>query len=252
MLVDCHAHLDFYKDKDIEEIISKSKEKNVKYIIHAGLEKESNNFGLMLNKKYPFILPALGLYPEEVVKKSESEIKEELDFITTNLNKAVAISEVGLDGTYGNLDKQKKILKEIVKIAIRNNKPLILHTRKAEEETIKLLDEIIPNENLLYRKIVFHCFTGKKKLILEILKRGWFFSIPPIIARNEQFKQLVKEVPLNRLLTETDSPFLAPVKNETNYPWNVSYSIEEISKIKKVTYEEAANNIFMNFTYLFL
>ena len=253
MLTDCHAHLDLYlKNECLNQILLESENRNVRYIIHAGLEKRSNLFGLKIHEREKMILPALGLYPEEVVKKSKSEIKEELEFIKQNLNKAVAISEVGLDGTYGNMGKQKEVLKEIVKIAVKNNKSLIIHTRKAEQETINLLDEIIPSENLLYRKIVFHCFTGKKKMIPKILKLGWFFSIPPIAVRSEQFKELIKLVPLNRMLTETDSPFLSPKPNERNYPWNVSITIEEISKIKMVSAQEVENNIFMNFAYLFL
>ncbi len=253
MLTDCHAHLDFEKDnKNIEFILEESKKRNVKYIIHAGLNKESNLFGLKLNQKNKMVLPALGLYPEEVVKKTNDEIKEELKFIEENVDKAVAISEVGLDSTYGSLEKQKEVFEQIIKIAIKHNKAMVIHTRKAEKDVVELLDKVIPNENLLYRKIVFHCFTGKKKLVTEALKRGWFFSVPPIVVRNQQFQELVKLVPLNRLLTETDSPFLGPKKEERNYPWNVSYSIKEIAKIKSVTVQEAENNIFMNFTYLFL
>lgn len=257
MMDDCHAHLDLYTPDEIEQIVKESKKKGIRYIINAGIDNKSNLFSIELAQKYNNVLSSIGLYPEVISKERDEIIKEQIEFIKENLKKRkekkiVALGEIGLDKTYGNLEKQEMYFKVLVKIAITENIPVIVHTRKAEKETISCLNEVISKNNLFYRKVVLHCFMGNKHLFKDSAEKGWFFSIPPIIERSSHFKFLVKNVSEKNLLTETDSPFLSNIKGEQNYPWNVYYSVKNIAEIKNINIKETENMIAMNFNYLFL
>ena len=124
-------------------------------------------------------------------------------------------------------------------------KPLIVHTRKAEKECIDLLEK----HNA--EKVVLHCFNGRRTLIERAIKLGYYFSIPPIITRLQHFQMLAELVPLNQILTETDSPYLSPVQGERNEPANVLVTIKEIARIKQLSEEKVAEEIWRNSKILF-
>ena len=128
----------------------------------------------------------------------------------------------------------------------RIDKLLVVHSRKAEIDAIDIL------ERTGMKKVIMHCFNGRKSLIKRCVELGWFFSIPPIITRLDHFKMLVELVPLGQLLTETDAPYLSPVAGERNEPANVAITIKEISKIKGISEEDVANQIFANAKKLFV
>jgi len=125
------------------------------------------------------------------------------------------------------------------------DKTVIIHSRKAEADAIGILEE------MKMEKVVMHCFNGKKSLIKRCVENGWSFSVPPVVTRLEHFKMLVEIVPLNNLLTETDSPYLSPVAGERNEPANVKTTIEVIADIKKLTKEKVAEALFKNAERLF-
>ena len=141
---------------------------------------------------------------------------------------------------------QKEIFIKIIELPEKIKKPLILHTRKAEADVLEIL------ESAKIKNAILHCFSGNMKLVNKAHDLGCYFSIPPVIARLEHFHSLVKLIPSTRLLTETDSPYLSPIKEKRNEPANVKKSVEEISKIKKIEYEEAEKIIFSNFQKIFL
>ncbi len=142
--------------------------------------------------------------------------------------------------------KQKEGFKKIIALAEKKNLPLIVHSRKAELDVIEMLEA----SNV--KKIVMHCFMGKKKFVERIRNNGWTFSIPVIVIKLQQMQDLVRDTPLNQLLTETDSPFLGPVSGEINEPLNVSLSIKKIAEIKGMTENETADAIFQNYMNLFM
>jgi len=259
-LIDVHAHLDMDPLKDrINEVISNANSANVKVIITNGVDLASNREVLKLSQKYDIVKPAFGFYPIKVQEVSEDELDKELKWIEQN--KPIAIGEVGLDYKFKSeeypealkeeekkilIEKQKKGFKKIIKLAKKLNVPLIVHSRKAELDVIEMLEESGA------KKIVMHCFLGKKKLVERIQKNGWTLSIPVIVIKLEQLQETVRTTPLSQLLTETDAPYLGPLPGLSNESKNVALSIKKIAEIKGMTETEVADQIFMNYMRLFL
>lgn len=250
MLVDIHAHLgyeDFYKD-DLNEVIERSRQKNVKYIITSGTTHEENIKALELSKKYDIVEASLGLYPTFAVQLNEKQLQESLDFIKKNKKNIFAIGEIGLDyyEDSSSSEKQKDNFKRILELAEELKLPIIVHSRKAEREVIEIL------ETTNIKNIIMHCFSGNFKLIKRIDNNNWFFSIPANIVHSDHFQKMAKEISLNKLLTETDCPFLSPIRGQRNEPMNVEYTINKIAEIKNITSDETKKIIFMNFQKIFL
>jgi len=243
MLVDVHCHLDLLeKEKDIDEIIKNSKE--VAVIITNGTGPESNRKVLNYSKKYEKVKPALGLYPDKAVSLSDEEIQKEIEFIKTQ--KPVAIGEVGLDNfRVENLERQKEVLAKFIALSNELEIPIIVHSRKAEMETLEIL------EKNKAKKVVMHCFCGNKELTDKALELGYYFSIPTSVTKSKTFRKLAKRIPLNKLLTETDAPYLSP-RPEPNEPAFIADSIKKIAELKKVTSEELEKMIYINYQTLFL
>lgn len=249
-LVDVHIHLDLKDyEQDLDEIIFIAKEKNVKAIIANGINKESNRKVLELSKKYDLVKPALGLYPTDIQDLSKKEIDEEIEFIKNS--NAIAFGEVGLDGKYldegkeeKQLETQKYVFKKFIDLSKKTKKPLIIHSRKAEDKVISMLEE---NK---VKNPILHCFMGKKKLMIKASNLGYYFSILPIAFKSQQLQDLIKYVPLKQLLTETDGPYMSPVEGYSR-PEYVNFAIKEIARIKQIDEEECANIIFMNYLRIF-
>jgi len=247
MLVDVHAHLtdNYFKDK-LNEVIKNADKNNVVSIISNGLNYEDNKKVLELSKKYDIIKSSLGFYPDDIVNSNEDEIQKTFDFIKKNKNKIIAIGEVGLDLSYNKeLTKQKEVFLKIIELAQEIDKPLIIHSRKAEEECINILKEFG------FKRALFHSFTGNFKLVREIEKNNWMLSIPCSVVGAEHFQNIVKKFNLNQILTETDSPYLSPYKNKMNEPSFIVETIKMISKIKNLEKEEVEKIIFKNFQNFF-
>ncbi len=247
MIVDVHAHLtDNYFNDKLDKIINNAKKNNIVHIISNGINLEDNKKVLEISKKYNIVKAAFGFYPDDIIKSTFEEIEKNLEFIKKNKNKIIAIGEVGLD-LYHNkeLKKQKEIFIKIIELAEKINKPLIIHSRKAEKECIEILKE------LKFKKALFHSFTGNFKLVKEIEKNNWMLSIPCNIVRSEHFQNIVKNFNLNQILTETDSPYLSPYKNKMNEPSFIVETIKIISKLKNLEKNEIKNIIFKNFQNFF-
>ncbi len=259
MLIDLHAHLDHpYFEKDLDEVIERAKHSGVKIILIAGVNPESNRKVLELCKKYNILKAALGIYPVDALQKeietgeyplkSESfDIDEEIAFIEKNSSKIYAVGESGLDYHWikDKKESQIRLFQKIIELCERINKPLIVHSRKAEQDCI----EILKSSSL--KKVNFHCFHGSKKLIKEIINNGWYFSVPTNIVRSQQFQELVKEAPLSHLFCETDSPYLSPYKDKRNEPAFIIESYKKIAELKGMDLIEVANNIYMNWQRVF-
>lgn len=240
LLVDVHCHIDDAKFVDVGKIVKRAKDAGVVSIINCGLDHESNMKTLELSKKYDIVNAALGMYPD--MEHSE----EEIDFIEKNIQDVIAISEVGLD--YKNCrdkEKQKQVFSRMIELGKKYDKPLIVHSREAEHDTIELL------EKAEAKKVVMHCFNGSIELAKSCVKLGYFFSIPPRIMTNKHFQELVNEVPLSHLLTETDAPYMGAEKGKLNEPANVGITVEKIAEIKNMDNDEVANNLYFNYQRLF-
>jgi TatD DNase family protein len=263
-LIDIHAHLETKRfEKDLDEVIKRAEKKGVEIIINSGVNPTTNRKSLEFSKQYGIVRASFGLYPIDALAKEiengesnsflrslkEFDIDEELNWIEKHKEDCVAIGEVGLDYNWPDFaehkDKQKEVFEKLIVLAKKIDKVIVVHSRKAELDAVEIL------EKHEAKKVVMHCFNGKKSLIKRCIENGWFFSVPPVITRLDHFKMLVELVPLEQLLTETDSPYLSPVAGERNEPANVSVTIEEIAKIKGISKEKVAEQIFNNAKCLF-
>jgi TatD DNase family protein len=266
-LLDVHCHLEGERfAKDLDDVLQRAHRAGVQFAFSSGVNPETNRKVLQLSKKYSMIKACFGLYPIDAVvskfpnvqdddmRKIESfDYKEELQWIEKNFCFCVAIGEVGLDfkiikelkNAEEIKEEQKKVFEEIILLAKRLDKPVIIHSRGAELECIELL------EKHKMKKVLMHCFGGKKSLIKRIVDNGWFFSVPAVITRLQHFQILVEIVPLGQLLTETDAPYLAPVVGERSEPRDVVTTIKEIAKLKNLEEKDVASQIWKNAEKLF-
>ncbi|MFA4960134.1 MAG: TatD family hydrolase [Candidatus Pacearchaeota archaeon] len=264
--LDVHAHLESTRfENDLDEVINRCR-KNKVVVITAGVNPSTNKKALELKNKYPDIIKiSFGLYPiDALAKEIESgngdflrdienfDVDEELDWIKQHKGECIGIGEIGLDYSYEEIknnselqEKQKEVFRKILALAKEIDKPVIIHSRKAESDAIQILEE------LQMKKVIMHCFSAKKSLIKKCIDNGWFLSIPPKIVRLEQFKMLAEMTPIEQLLTETDSPWLSPVVGERNEPSSVMITIKEIAKIKNLDEEEVRKKILENGKELF-
>lgn len=243
MYVDVHCHLDDPK-LDLKKVIPRALEEGVKYMISNGTNVKSNREVLKISKKHKEVKAALGFYPLDAIKVSEEEFLEELDFIKKQ--KIVALGEVGLDGKWEpeTISLQKKRFEEIISLSEKMKIPLIVHSRKAEQECIDILESC-------KSKVVFHCYGGNMTQAKRIIDNGWYFSIPTSIGNSKNLKKVVDNAFMSQLLSETDSPYLSPYQSQINEPANIPVVINEIASIKKMEKIEVMNNIFFNFKKVF-
>ena len=245
MLVDVHCHLDFKEfEKDLPKVIERAKKNGLKAIISNGTNLERNKKVLEISRKYEIVKPAFGLYPVEAETISTKNLKENIKFIENN--NPVAIGEVGLDLHHGkDIEKQKQVLKRMIELSRKLKIPIIVHSRKAEEETIRFLEK----NNA--KKVIMHCFGGNKELTERAAKNGWMFSIPTSIVRNKSFKKLAKRIPLSQVLTETDAPFLSPYEKKRNEPSFINETIRKLSEVLFLPEERIEKTIYENYKRLF-
>lgn len=255
-LVDVHAHLDHEQfASDLPAVVGRWKANGVVAVIAQGLNHESNIKTLALAKLDATIKVAMGLYPceatavrvrEGYVRSTSTGVVETLRFIQEHADEIVAIGEVGLDlQESDDLEAQREVLRAILKLAKKLHKPVILHSRKAEKEVLDLLEE----EGVT--RAVMHCFCGSKKLLERGIKMGLYFSIPTSVVRNQQFKENATLVPMGQLLTETDAPYMAPMKDLRNESANIRDAITTIAEIKRMDPVEVANALYFNYQKLF-
>jgi len=249
-IVDVHAHFTYKNfNKDIDKVIKNMKSAGVSKVISNGLSFEDNKNVLKLSKKYDIVDAALGLYPTEAGTISNKDLDKILNQIEENKTKIVAIGEVGLDYYWTKEDakkqRQKEVLSKIIKLANKINKPLIVHSRNAELDTVEIMKSAkVP--------VIMHCFCGNLEATEKANKYGYYFSIPVTIVRSKTFKKLVKRVGISRLLTETDAPFLAPKPGERNDSSNIGLTIQKISEVSDIDEKSISNKILSNYNKLFI
>ena len=286
-LIDVHAHLGHVRfEKDLDKVVERFEQAGGKFIISSGVNPETNRKALEISKKYSDVVKvSFGIYPVDAVvgelKDSEKtelpreievfDVDEELIWIEKHKDDCVAVGEIGLDYNWKEFKtnemkrKQKEVFRKVLSLAKKIKKPVVIHSRKAELDAIEILEETLLDTPLDTKsqtgygdqtgqaelKVVMHCFNGKKSLIRRCVENGWSFSIPPVIVRLEHFKMLVKMVPMEQLLTETDAPYLSPVVGKRNEPANILKTIKIIAEIKRLSEKEVAEQIFINAKKLF-
>jgi TatD DNase family protein len=251
-MIDSHCHLDHEPLLgDLSNVIKRSKEVGIKKLLTISTSYESFDRIKNIIQKDEMIYGTIGIHPHETTKNKITS-----DIIVKNITeneKIIGIGETGLDFYYNNSDKNDQInsFKEHIEASIKTNSPLIIHSRDAEVETFEILSEY-KNQNL---KILMHCFTGSKDFAKKLLTLNAFFSASGIITfkNSLQLQETFKFLPLDRILIETDSPFLAPVPNrgKKNEPSFIDYTAQKLADIKSISKSEIANLTTNNFNKLF-
>ena len=262
MYVDVHAHLihpSFAGEEDA--VAARAAAAGLDYVIVNGLEPRSNRAVLELCARHPHLLPALGIYPVDAVAQrldrerwphpwappEPFDVDAEIDFIDRMAPGLVAIGEIGLDQYWvtDQAEEQERVLARLCEVARRHDRPVILHSRKAERRTFEIL------QAAGVEKADFHCFGGKLELARQIAEAGYYLSIPPVVARSEAFQRFAAKLPLDRLLTETDCPYMGPEREGRNEPAFVPIGVEAMARARGVRAEEMAAAVRENFRRLF-
>lgn len=250
MLVDSHCHLDML-DLPIQEILNNAREHDVQHMLCVCVVLEKFPRMLSLVESFPEISVSVGLHPDEMDIPQEPLI-EDLIALAQH-EKCVAIGETGLDYYRGTeyQQTQQTRFRNHIQVARQLQKPLIIHTRSASDDTIAIMKE----ENAKEARGVMHCFTESWEVAKQALDLNFYISFSGIITfKNAQdLRNVVKKVPMDRLLIETDSPFLAPVpyRGKKNQPAYVGYVAREVAALKNIAYEEVAAITTKNYFDLF-
>jgi len=254
MIIDSHCHLD-YSDlyNQLDDVVKRAELNNVECLLTICTTPESFKKILLITKKYENIYGTYGIHPHETQKYAT--INSNFIFnIKKKYKKIIGIGETGLDFFYNHSDKkiQKKSFVEHIKAALELNIPIIVHSRSAEIDTYEILKSEKKNSNL---KVLIHCFTGSKDFAKKLIDINCYISVSGIITfqNSSELAGAVSTIPIENLLIETDSPYLAPVpyRGKTNEPSFIIHTIEKLSQIKNVTKENIMFNTTANFRKLF-
>lgn len=249
MFIDVHAHL---YEGDPEEIITSARERNVQKIVCASSDVETMQKAVALANKYEQVFATVGVHPQDVEIFDENVISL-MEKLSQN-PKVVAIGEIGLDYHFDgpSHDRQKEVFIEQLKLASRLNLPIQIHIRDAMEDALKILEK---NLQLLKRGGVVHCFSGTKSDAQKIIDLGLDFTIGGVCTfkNAKSLQEVVAWLPLEKIMLETDSPYLAPepVRGSKNSSKNIPYIAEKIAKLKNITVEEVARQTTENVKRVF-
>jgi len=251
ILIDSHAHLDFPDfQTDFPDVLKRAEEAGVGYILNIAIDRQSIKNSLKLAEKYEQIYCALGIHPHEADKYREEDVK----LVEENLKhpKVVAVGEVGLDfyRQYADHDKQRELFRTMVRLAKEHHKPLVIHNRAAAEDTLKILRE----ENADRVGGVFHCFPGGIDLAEQVMSLGFYISLAgPLTYPKSDLPDTAEYVPMERILLETDSPYLPPQsrRGRRNEPAFMRETAQKLAFIKGLTLEDIARSTTANCHRLF-
>jgi len=253
MYIDTHSHLTFpeFKD-DLPEVIERAKEAKLEAVINVALDEAAVRNSIELAEKYKgFIFNSVGIHPHDASKWSDKHFKlfKEL----AGEESVVAVGETGLDYHYKHspIEAQQNVFRTFLRMSQELNLPVIIHSREAPEDTL----EIIKEENMGKLKGVFHCYSGDLDLAKKILGLGFLISFTGIVTfpKADNVRKIVKEIPLDRIMIETDCPYLAPqeFRGKRNEPAYVVRVAEKIALVKKISVEEVASQTTKNARQLF-
>lgn len=251
MLIDSHCHLNFpdFKD-DLDQVLNRAQDLEVNYFLTINTRLQEIYELQALTEQYRKIFCSVGIHPHHAEEYDHKNLCEEI-FFHTQHPKTIGIGETGLDYYYDNSPKlqQINVFEQHLQAAEKSQLPVIVHTRAADDDTINTLRQ--------YPKVygVLHCFSGTQKLAEKALDIGFYLSCSGIITfkKTEVLQEIIKNTPLNRILVETDSPYLAPIphRGKRNEPAYTRLNAEKVAEIKGISLEEVSIATTNNFFKLF-
>ena len=251
-LIDTHAHLEMPQfDGDRDEVIKRTVESGISLIIDVGSDLKGSRTALELARRYDFIYASAGIHPHEVKGVTIETYKEVRKLLSDP--KVVAVGEIGLDyyKDYSPRDIQQREFINQIRIAKEFKKPVIVHSRDAREDTLKILKD----EKVSEIGGIMHCFSGDEEMARRCMDMGFYISFagPVTYPNADKLRKVVKSIPTNRLLTETDCPYLAPqqMRGKRNEPAYVRYVAEKIAEVKGLSLEDIERIIELNVYNLF-
>lgn len=247
MFIDTHCHLDIEDYENIDLVIEKM---NNNIMIACGTCTKTNSRVIELISKYDNIYGTIGIHPEEI----DDNIEKQLEFIKQNVSnpKIVGIGEIGLDYYWNkeNKDTQVDVFIKQIEIAKKYNKPIVIHSREAIEDTYEILEKHLGNI-----KAVLHCYSSSAQMALKFRKLGVLFGIGGVVTfkNGTKLQEVVKELDMEDFLLETDSPYLTPepFRGSKNEPYNVIYVAEKIAQIRQISTKEVIDTTTKNAVELF-
>lgn len=229
----------------LDEVIKNALSMGVKKIVVPASSANDIDDVFEVSEKYENVYCYLGIHPEDA-KNWNDEILDKIKEYSTS-TKVVGIGEIGLDYYWDKsyVELQKEIFTKQIQLGNELNLPLNIHDREAHKDTFDILKEHNKNS-----KVIMHCFSGSPEFATECIKEGWYIALGGVVTfkNAKKMKEVAKVVPLDRLLLETDAPYLTPVphRGEENQPAYVKFTAEEIAKIKEISFEELAKQTTQN------
>ncbi|MBQ3311516.1 TatD family hydrolase [bacterium] len=232
--IDTHSHIDMIDDMDINTIISEADKENVKKIIIPTINEDNFEHVLEICNKYNNVYCLIGIFPNEV-KTWTDKTADNIRNIVKNNNKVVGIGEIGLDYYWDTsyIELQKEIFIKQIELANELNLPIAVHDREAHKDTFDILNEYNKNSDVL-----LHCFSGSVEFSRECIKKGYYLALGGVVTfkNAKKMKDVAIDMPLDKLMLETDAPYLTPVpyRGKTNYPKYIPLIAKEIANLKNV------------------
>ena len=254
MIIDSHCHLTYEPmSLSLDETINRASKDGVKYMLTISTEDKSYSKIIEIISKYKCVYGTYGIHPHEA--KNHKHINEESILEKVRQHpKIIGIGETGLDFYYNHSEKKDQInsFEQHIYAAQKSKLPLIVHTRSAEIETLEIIKKLKKKDDF---KVLIHCFTGTKNFAFKLLDLGAYISASGVVTfkKSLDLANTFREIPNDKILVETDAPYLAPVplRGKSNEPSYLKYTVQFLSKLKNISYDEFSKITSSNFIHLF-
>ena len=236
-LIDTHSHINMIENISIDEVLKNAFENNVKKIVVPSSSPLDIDIVYEISQKYENVYCYLGIHPEDAKNWDDQIIDKIKEYAKSN--KVVGIGEIGLDYYWdkSNIELQKEIFIKQIQLANELNLPINIHDREAHKDTFDILKEYNKSS-----KVIMHCFSGSPEFANECIKEGWYIALGGVVTfkNAKKMKEVAIQIPLDKLLLETDAPYLTPVpyRGKENQPAYIKYTAEEIAKLRQIQIDE--------------
>ncbi len=254
MIIDSHCHLTYEPmSSTLMDTINRANNDGIKYMLTISTEDKSFNKILKIISEHKSVYGTYGIHPHEAKSHQNVKCKDIIGKVSQN-NKIIGIGETGLDFYYNHSDKKDQIncFEEHIYAAQEKDLPIIVHTRSAEKETFEILKKHLNKKNI---KILIHCFTGTREFAFKLLDLGAYISASGVVTfkKSQELANTFKDIPNNKILVETDAPYLSPVplRGRPNEPSYIIHTVKFLSELKNLSFENFSTITTNNFFKLF-